>query len=200
MADFFDNKAAEDIIEEAIDFVNTLKKDSSHSILMMRLRIAKAYSVYKAERLENAEELYNQLLTDLKTTLTHSDQLSDCLYYCGCLLLELGGDERKSHAFKLWDEAIEIISNELTRMEREKAPQFFMFQLKLRLYRLFCAKTEKFPELPLVTVEESLAKSLLIELEPQLGNPMSWDRQLWEARGPLHLALPAPLLFKNLSD
>lgn len=192
MADFSDEKDAEEIVDEAIEFASTHNEESCRTIQLMGLRIDKAYSAYKRGRLDEAEELYERIVADLKTTPANTAQLSDCLYYFGCLLLALGNDQRKTRALKLWEEAIEILLEELPELEQKKAPPFFMYQVKLRLLRLVQAKAEEFPEVTPANAEDGMAPSLLAELELQLGgHPMSWDRQFLHARGPLSIMMTA---------
>lgn len=189
MADFSDQPEAESIVDEAITYLDTLDKSSANAIVRIKLRISKAYCVYKAKRLSEAESLYQQLSKDLETIGTHTDYFADYLYYFGCLLLDLGSDEKRARASKLWDKAIEMLIDELASMEQEKTIRYLIFEMKLRLLRLFQAKLELFPELVLDTVHAEMAHSLLNELEPQLGTPVSWDRQFLSTRGPLRIEM-----------
>ena len=192
MADFSSQAIAEEIIDEALDFAKTLSDDPNRSIMILELRIAKAYSAYKAKRLNDAEKLYDLLLEDSKRKKigAHVDQLTDCLYFFGCLLLELGGNQRRTRALKLWDSAIEMLIEELSMMESKDAPLTILFHLKIRLCRLFQARSEKFPEVPIDYLKAKTAKSLMTELEPLLGaDPMSLHRQFLYARSPLNIMM-----------
>lgn len=189
MADFSDQPEAENIVDEAITYLDTLDKSSANAIVRIKLRISKAYSVYKAKRLSEAEGLYQQLSKDLEAIGTHTDNFADYLYYFGCLLLDLGGDEKRTCANDLWNKAIEMLIDELASMEQDKTIPYLIFEMKLRLLRLFQAKFEIFPYMPLDAVHIEMENSLLNELEPQLGSAMSWDRQLLRTRGPLRIEM-----------
>jgi tetratricopeptide (TPR) repeat protein len=191
MADFSDQPVAENIIDDAIAFVEALDESPDSSRILTKLGIDKAYSVYKAKRLTEAEILYEKLSDDMKGIGARIDYLSDYAYYFGCLLLELGSDERISHASKLWGQAIEMLLEDLALLELENAPPSFIFQLKLRLGRLFQAYSERFPIQQLDNVKTQTIKLILAELETSLGNSMTWERQFLQARGPLRIVMTA---------
>ena len=193
MADFTDQEEAISIVDETMNLVMALEGSFDNSITLVKLRIDRAYSIYKAKRLREAETLYRQLATDLERIGTHTDYFVDYLYYFGCLLLQLGGVRRKIRASKLWNKAVEMLIEELASMEKEKANihPYTLFEMKLRLLRLFQAKAEMFSDRPLGEVEAQMARSLLAELEPKLGMEMSWERQFLHARSPLTIKMSA---------
>lgn len=191
-ADFYGIDKADMILDEAIELAEVNNVANKYSSDILHFKIFKAYTAYKHKRFDDAKTKYEQVMLDLEETGIEIVNFLDCLYYFGCLLLDIGNIDNKERTLKYWDIAIKYALDELELLYDRNIPEQnlknLVFNIKLRLCRLLQAKLEIF--INLAENEINTLEALKLEMEPFLGaNLDTWNRQFLNARGAFHILM-----------